>query len=86
LLAGTTGADANGKQQVPGTIPPDREHYRDLNLRRTRLGVRGTVLPLSKDIDYFFMTELGDNGVTCDDQAAGLLDALMTFFCHVPGR
>ena len=66
-VAGTTGPDANGKQQIPGTIPPDREHYKDLYLRRARLGARGTVLPVSEDIDYFLMAELGDNGVTRDD-------------------
>lgn len=75
-VAGTTGPDANGKQQIPGTIPPDREHYSDLYLRRARLGARGTVLPVSEDIDYFLMAELGDNGVTRDDQTARLLDAL----------
>lgn len=78
-VAGTTGPDANGKQQIPGTIPPDREHYSDLYLRRARLGARGTVLPVSEDIDYFLMAELGDNGVTRDDQTARLLDASMTF-------
>jgi hypothetical protein len=78
-VAGTTGPDANGKQQVPGTIAPDREHYSDFYLRRARLGARGTVLPLSEDIDYFLMAELGDNGVTRDDQTARLLDASMTF-------
>ena len=78
-VAGTTGPNANGKQQVPGTIPPDREHYSDFYLRRARLGARGTMLPVSKDIDYFFMAEFADNGVNRDDRFARVLDASITF-------
>ena len=78
-VAGTTGPDANGKHQVPGTIPPDREHYSDFYLRRARLGARGTVLPVSKDIDYFFMAEFADNGVNRDDHFVRVLDASITF-------
>ena len=70
-VAGTTGPNANGKQQVPGTIPPDREHYSDFYLRRARLGARGTILPFSRDIDYFFMTEFADMASTAITALSG---------------
>ena len=64
-----------------------------LYLRRAPLGGRGAVLPLNEDMDYFFMVDPGDNGVTRDDQwqrraSRGVeqhLGLLLTlFFSHVP--
>jgi hypothetical protein len=78
-VAGTTGPDANGEKQIPGTIPPERKYYSDFIFQRARLGARGTLLPVSNDIDYFFMAEFADNGVNRDQQFASVLDASMTF-------
>ncbi|MEN8206571.1 MAG: hypothetical protein ABFS24_11230 [Pseudomonadota bacterium] len=78
-VAGTTGPDANGEKQVPGTIPPERKHYSDFIFRRARLGARGTLLPVSDNIDYFFMAEFANNGVNRDKQFGRVLDASMTF-------
>ena len=52
-VAGNTGPNVNGDRQVPGTIAPDRKRDSDFFLRRARLGARGTLLPVSKDVDYF---------------------------------
>ncbi|MEN8106832.1 MAG: hypothetical protein ABFS22_02370 [Pseudomonadota bacterium] len=78
-IAGTTGPDINGDKQVPGTIAPDRKRDSDFFLRRARLGARGTLNPVSKDIDYFLLTEWGDNGVTRDGNTVRLLDASASF-------
>ena len=78
-VAGTTGPNANGQKQIPGTIAPDRKRYRDSYLRRARLGARGTLLPVSDNIDYFFMTEFADNGVNRDNRFVRVLDASVTF-------
>jgi len=76
---GGFGNAVNGTKPVPGTIPPDRTSQQSFSMRRARLGVRGTMIPVSNDIDYFFLTEWGQNGVTRGGGAAHLLDASITF-------
>lgn len=72
-------AGANGDKQVPGTIPPDRTSRESFFMRRARIGIRGTMIPISNDIDYFILTEWGQNGITRTDGGAKLLDASVTF-------
>ncbi len=72
-------AAANGDKQVPGTIPPDRTARSSFYMRRARIGIRGTMIPISNDIDYFILTEWGQNGITRSDGGAKLLDASITF-------
>jgi len=72
-------AGANGSKQIPGTIPPDRTSSQSFYMRRARIGIRGTMVPVSNDIDYFILTEWGQNGVTRAGGAAKLLDASVTF-------
>ena len=53
------GADPiNGSMQVPGTIPPDRTERDSFYMRRARIGIRGTMLPINNDIDYFIARKL----------------------------
>ena len=54
----------NGTLPVPGTLPPDRTSRESFYMRRARIGIRGTMLPINNDIDYFILTEWGQNGVT----------------------
>ena len=72
-------AGANGTKPVPGTIPPDRTSQESFYMRRARIGIRGTMVPISNDIDYFILTEWGQNGITRSSGAAHLLDASVTF-------
>jgi len=72
-------APANGTKPIPGTIPPDRTSQQSFSMRRARLGIRGTMVPVSNDIDYFILTEWGQNGVTRGGGAAHLLDSSITF-------
>jgi len=72
-------AGANGTKPVPGTIPPDRTSQQSFSMRRARIGIRGTMIPVSNDIDYFILTEWGQNGVTRGGGASHLLDASVTF-------
>jgi hypothetical protein len=76
---GGFGNAANGTLPVPGTIPPDRTEQESFFLRRARIGIRGTMIPVSNDIDYFILTEWGQNGITRAGGAAHLLDASVTF-------
>ena len=72
-------AGANGTKPIPGTIPPDRTSQQSFSMRRARIGIRGTMIPVSNDIDYFILTEWGQNGVTRGGGASHLLDASVTF-------
>ncbi len=76
----------NGTLPVPGTIPRERQVQDSFYLRRARIGIRGTMVPINNDIDYFILTEWGQNGVTdgggnssIGGGAAELLDASVTF-------
>ncbi|HHJ35120.1 MAG TPA: hypothetical protein ENJ87_05080, partial [Gammaproteobacteria bacterium] len=74
----------NGTNPTAGTIPRDRAAQDGFYLRRARIGIRGTMLPINNDIDYFILTEWGQNGVTSGGQnssvssGAQLLDASVT--------
>ncbi len=80
-ISGTVGGftPAEGSMQVPGTIAPDRTERDSFYMRRARIGIRGTMLPINNDIDYFILTEWGQNGITRTDGGAALLDASVTF-------
>ena len=69
---------ANGTYPVQGTLPPDRTSQESFSMRRARIGIRGTMLPINNDIDYFVLTEWGENGITRAGGAATLLDASVT--------
>lgn len=68
----------NGTLPVAGTVPPDRKSQDTFTMRRARLGIRGTMVPINNDIDYFFLTEFGENGVTRGGGGSHLLDASIT--------
>lgn len=77
-------APLNGTIPTAGTIPRDRIAQDGFYLRRARIGIRGTMLPINNNIDYFLLTEWGQNGVTSGGQnssissGAQLLDASVT--------
>ncbi|NOQ89822.1 MAG: hypothetical protein GQ549_02640, partial [Gammaproteobacteria bacterium] len=74
----------NGTVSTAGTIPRERTAQDGFYLRRARIGIRGTMLPINNDIDYFILTEWGQNGVTSGGQNSSLgsgpqlLDASVT--------
>ncbi len=74
----------NGTLPTAGTLPRERTAQDGFYMRRARIGIRGTMLPINNDIDYFILTEWGQNGVTSGGQnsSAGagpqLLDASIT--------
>ena len=80
MLNGPAGTRSiNGDNSVQGTIPPDRTSQKSFFLRRARIGIRGTMVPVNNDIDYFILTEFGQNGVTRSNGGGQLLDASVTF-------
>ncbi|MDT8283587.1 MAG: hypothetical protein RQ982_12375 [Gammaproteobacteria bacterium] len=78
-------AGLNGTIPTAGTTARERNAQDGFRLRRARIGIRGTMLPINNDINYFILTEWGQNGVTDAGQnssgssGAQLLDASVTF-------
>lgn len=58
-----------GQDALFNTVPPDNDANSGFELRRARLGVRGTGLPLDSNVNYFLLAEFGNNGIT--DSAGG---------------
>jgi len=82
LPAGTPFA---GRDAVFNTIVPDQKSDSQFQILRAQVGVRGQNLPLDSNINYFFLAEFGNNGVTTNGGgAARVVDASITLN-HIPG-
>lgn len=57
-------AHANGTYVPPKLIGPALDDQSTFNVRRARLGVRGTGFPLDGKVNYFLLTEFGNNALT----------------------
>ena len=69
----------------PKLIGPDLDSQEQFNINRARLGVRGTGLPLDSKVNYFFLAEFGNNGITAPgDRNVRVTDASITLN-HIPG-
>ncbi len=73
-----------GQDMSPNMVKPDNKSHKAFNIRRARVGVRGTGFPLDPKVNYFFLSEFGNNGVTAKSKSAQLTDASITFN-HIPG-
>ncbi len=74
-----------GQEAIFNQIGPDLKTSTTFQLRRARIGVRGTGMPLDSNVNYFFLAEAGNNGIT--RQGGGsvrLTDASVTLN-HLPG-
>jgi len=56
--------NAKGGYIPPKLIGPSLDTQSSFNIRRARIGVRGIGLPLDSHINYFILTEFGNNGIT----------------------
>lgn len=74
------GTPGNNYEYVPPKlIPPDLNAQQGFNVNRARIGARGQGFPLDGKVNYFLLTEFGNNGVTHGDSSAGrLTDASIT--------
>ena len=71
---------SNGGQYVPPKlIGPNLSSQEQFNVNRARIGVRGTGLPLDGKVNYFFLAEFGNNGITAPgDRNVRITDASIT--------
>jgi len=74
-----------GQKAIFNQIRPDLNTNKTFNVLRARIGVRGTGFPLDNKVNYFFLAEFGDNGITRGSGgSAKLTDASVTL-SHIPG-
>lgn len=62
-LAGAA-APHSGKDAAFNMMAPQLTTSSGFNIKRARIGVRGANFPLDKDVNYFLMMEMGNNGIT----------------------
>jgi hypothetical protein len=55
-----------GRPAAFNMIAPDLDSSSSFNIRRARVGVRGTGFPLDSRVNYFLLLEAGNNGITSD--------------------
>lgn len=68
-----------GQDAVFNMIGPNLESDSKFEVRRARLGVRGTGFPLDSNVNYFLLAEFGNNGITeADGGNVKLTDASIT--------
>lgn len=54
----------NGNDALFNQVRPDLNGPSDFNVLRARFGIRGISMPLDSNVNYFFLAETGNNGVT----------------------
>ncbi|MBE0510893.1 MAG: porin [Gammaproteobacteria bacterium] len=74
-----------GQNSAFNSIAPDQNTNSSFNIMRAQVGVRGANMPLDPKINYFFLAEFGNNGITANGGgSARVTDASVTFN-HLPG-
>ncbi len=72
-----------GQNAIFNQAGPERKSSNTFQMRRARIGVRGTNFPLDSKTNYFLLIETGKNGITEFDSAVAATDASVTF-SHIP--
>ncbi len=80
------GASHKGQSAAFNQIRPQLSSADTFSIKRARIGVRGTGFPLDPKVNYFFLAEFGNNGLTTGKGASvgQLSDASITLN-HIPG-
>jgi len=69
-----------GTDAIFNQMRPDLKTNEGFNIIRARIGVRGTGMPLDSNVNYFFLAEFGNNGITRGGGgSAKITDASVTF-------
>lgn len=78
-------ANASGGYIPPKLVGPDLTSQESFSVNRARIGVRGTGMPLDSSVNYFFLAEFGNNGITQSGNSfAKITDASITLN-QIPG-
>lgn len=77
--------NGGGAYIPPKLIGPNLSTQQAFNVNRARIGVRGTGFPLDGKVNYFFLAEFGNNGITAPgDRNVRITDASITLN-QIPG-
>lgn len=77
--------NSTGGYIPPKLIGPNLSSQEQFNVNRARLGARGTGFPLDGKVNYFLLTEFGNNGITSPgDRNVRVTDASITLN-HIEG-
>lgn len=74
-----------GKPAAFNMIGPDQDSSSTFNIRRARLGVRGTGFPLDSNVNYFFLVEAGNNGITSNGGGSVRVTDASVTLNHIKG-
>jgi len=81
----TSDPNAAGEYIPPKLVGPNLNSQEQFNINRARIGVRGSGFPLDSKVNYFLLTEFGNNGITSPgNRSATITDASITLN-HIPG-
>ncbi len=77
----------SGQNANFNVVAPDRKSESQFQLRRARIGVRGTGFTLDSNVNYFFLAEFGNNGITApgNGKSAGRITDASVTLSHIPG-
>ena len=64
---------------------PDLKTNEAFNVIRARVGVRGTGMPLDSKVNYFFLAEFGNNGITRQGGGSTKITDASVTLSHIPG-
>ncbi len=80
-------SDANsaGGYIPPKLIGPNLTSQSQFNVNRARIGVRGTGFPLDSSVNYFLLTEFGNNGITAADGGSAMINDASITINKIPG-
>ncbi|MDH5259601.1 MAG: hypothetical protein OEX07_16420, partial [Gammaproteobacteria bacterium] len=73
----------DNKYIPPKLIGPNLTSQAMFNVNRARIGIRGTGTTIDNKINYFLLTEFGNNGITISGSRVKLTDSSLTFN-HIP--
>lgn len=80
-------SDANATDGYipPKLIGPNLTSQSQFNVNRARLGVRGTGFPLDSSVNYFLLTEFGNNAITAADGGSAMVTDASITVSKIPG-
>lgn len=76
---------ANGNYIPPKLIGPNLTSQEQFNVNRARIGVRGTGMPIDPKVNYFVLTELGNNAITAANEGSTFITDASVTLNHIPG-
>lgn len=80
-----TGTPFAGQNAVFNTINPDQKTNEQFHVQRARVGVRGQNFPLNAKVNYFFLAEFGNNGITRGGGGSGKITDASVTLNYIPG-